>query len=136
RDAAQLLTSPPGEPGVSFTFSSPPASLRIHRDDVCEFFRAAFRIWVTELRPLCRPDWLAASCGCHGGCAEQPPPEDCLLLGELLVPLVPAPDGQWVVDSAQPVTVNQRRRPFLVHLRLLQEWLLCGPCSQVGLPST
>ncbi len=133
RDAAQLFASPPGSAGGGFMFGSPPASLRIHRDDACEFFRAAFRIWVTELRPLCRPDWLAASCGCHGGCAEHEPPEDCLLLAELGVPVVQGPGGQWVVDSAPPVAVNQRRRPFLVHLRLLQEWLLCGACGPGGL---
>jgi hypothetical protein len=127
RDAAHLLASPPGAPGTDFMFGSPPASLRIHRDDACEFLRAAWRIWVTELRPLWRPDFLGARCGCHGDCGDHEAPEDCLLLAELSVPIVDSA-GQWVVDSSADVTIDERRRPILVHQRMLQEWAACGWC--------
>jgi hypothetical protein len=30
------------------------------------------------------------------------------------------------VDSANDPIINEERRPFVVHLRMLQEWLLCG----------
>ena len=38
-----------------------------------------------------------------------------------------SPTGAWqVVGSAADVAIDESRRPFLSHLRLLQEWLLCG----------
>jgi hypothetical protein len=38
-----------------------------------------------------------------------------------------SPTGAWQVDGkARDVVVDESRRPFLAHLQLLQEWLLCG----------
>ena len=45
-----------------------------------------------------------------------------MLLAQLDVPLV---DG--LVSSTDDVIVDEERRPYLIHLRMLQEWLLCGP---------
>ncbi len=118
REAAHLLSSPPDSPPGSppdFMYGSPPATLRIHTADACEYLRAAFRIWTTELRP----EWMPLGCG-------NPPDEACLLLAELDVPIKSTLSGGWVVDDTTSVVVNEERRPFLIHLRLLQEWLLCG----------
>jgi hypothetical protein len=122
RDAFTAGGSPP-----QFFFESPPASLRIPRDLVCEWMRAAMRLWVTELRPLwqaaCAP---RASCGCTGncGCQGAEPADlgcDCILLGELRL----TRSG----DVLTGVTLDEERRPFVVHLRMLQELMLCGPCT-------
>ncbi|HSK62845.1 MAG TPA: hypothetical protein VK893_03360 [Pyrinomonadaceae bacterium] len=113
------LTSPPGD----FMFGSPPESLNINTADVTDYLRAAFRVWVTELRPR----WIARWHGCvatHFDFDKQVD-ENCVLLAELEVPLLPLSPGSWDIPDA-PIPVNQDERPFLVHLRLLQEWLLAG----------
>jgi hypothetical protein len=124
RDAFTFIPSPPESPS-EFFFASPPAELRIPRDLVCEWMRAAMRLWVTELRPIwqaqCAPRsacGCADPCGCHGTGAE---PEgmacECVLLAEI-----------HLGGSPRSATLDETRRPFLVHLRMLQELLLCGPC--------
>lgn len=60
--------------------------------------------------------------------AEGPVPDECLLLAELDVTVV-----SGVVQAPEDVTVNERCRPFLIHLGLLQQMLLCGPKS-AGVP--
>ena len=54
--------------------------------------------------------------------------DDCLLLAQLEVPIVlvgGSPTGAWQVDGiAVDIVVNESRRPVLVHMRLLQEWML------------
>lgn len=120
RSAASFLSSPLGSPPSSppdFMFGSPPAWLRIPADQACAYLRAAFRIWVTELRPL----WL----GKGQQCGTQPD-EECLLLAEVNVPLVQTLAGAWQVDDARSLVIDEERRPYLLHLRFLQEWLLCG----------
>ena len=52
RAAAQELPSP-----IDFLYGSPPSDLFIPRSEVCEWLRAAFGLWVTELRPL----WQSAA---------------------------------------------------------------------------
>jgi hypothetical protein len=117
RTAAHLPGSPPNSP-PDFMFGSPPAGLRIPAAAACAYLRAAFRIWVTELRPL----WLGAGQTCR-----TPPDEACVLLAELNVPLVQvALSGEWRVDDSRQVDINEERRPYLLPLRLLQEWVLCG----------
>jgi competence ComEA-like helix-hairpin-helix protein len=110
RDGAEL-SSPPSPPS-DFMYDSPPEGIVINQADACEYLRAAMRIWVTELRPL----WRGAACD------GSTPDEECVLLAQLGVPLV---DG--LASSDEDVIVNEEQRPFLVHLRMLQEWLLCGP---------
>ncbi|HSF33663.1 MAG TPA: hypothetical protein VLK82_24755, partial [Candidatus Tectomicrobia bacterium] len=123
RNAAQPSASPPSSP-PDFMFGSPPASLRIPRADACTYLRAAFRVWTTELRPRWRPRFDRATCGDTP--LSQSDPEGCVLLAEVVLPVIRTPDGDWAVDDTLPILVNEERRPFLLHLRFLQEWLLCG----------
>jgi hypothetical protein len=114
RAAAQELPSP-----IDFLYGSPPSTLFIPRSQVCEWLRAAFGLWMTELRPLWQSSVFAR------GCTSQTDYEDCLLLTEVDVPVLP-PGVDWSVDPSREVVINSDRRPFLLHLRMLQEWLLCG----------
>lgn len=119
--------SPP-DPGVYFRFGSPLAGIRIHVADRCTYMSAAFRIWVTEIRPLFHGAQSSAGCPCGSDSSSVPPPDECLLLAEIDVPLVFAAIGQtWKVDELNPVIIDEKRRPVLLHTRMLQEWLLCGP---------
>ena len=124
RDAAAVwLASPLSSPPGDFMFGSPPGALVINAADAMEYFRAAFRVWVTELRPR----WIARWHGCaathiEGDAAGD---EDCVLLAQLDVPLLPLSPGTWDIPN-ETIPVNQNERPFLVHLRLLQEWALFG----------
>jgi len=126
--SAVATVSSPLDPGVIFQMGSPLAGVRIHPADVCAFMSAAFRIWVTEIRPLFHSGPPSAGCGCGGAKDGPPPPDECLLLAELDVPLVNVGPGQnWQVDDLNDVTLDESRRPILLHTRMLQEWLLCGP---------
>jgi hypothetical protein len=134
RDAAAAwLTSPPSSPPSSppddFMFGSPPEFLNINAADLSEYLRAAFRVWVTELRPR----WIARWHGCAATHFEvdKPVDEDCVLLAELDVPLLPSSPGSFDIPEG-PIPVNQQERPYLVHLRLLQEWLLSGSVAAVA----
>ena len=55
--------------------------------------------------------------------------------GAVEVPIVfvgGSPTGAWQVDgSAADIAVDESRRPVLAHMRLLQEWMLCG-CALSG----
>jgi hypothetical protein len=123
------IASPPLSP-PDFMLGSPPANWRIPADLAYEYLRVAFRIWVTELRPrwakqyqpeLGCPDPLLADGDCGGG---------SLLLAELTLPLVrmalTSGAAAWVVQDPAGIEVNEDDRPYLVHLRMLQEWLLSG----------
>jgi hypothetical protein len=125
RDAAQQwlapaspLKSPPGD----FMFGSPPAFLHVRLADAGEYMRAAFRLWVTELRPK----WFDRWRGCAPGSfpTDKKDDEECVLLAEVGVPILQDGPGRWVVDDKQGVSVNENRRPYVVHLRMLQEWVL------------
>lgn len=126
RDAAKPWLSQPASPlqPADFMFGSPPAALQIRPEDACEYLNAAFRLWVTELRPKWHGRW-------HGCAADMPDDasnntEDCVLLGRVDVPVLLNSPDQWVVSDVNAVSVDDRQRPFIAHLRLLQEWLLCG----------
>jgi hypothetical protein len=130
--AAEWLSSPPASPPSSppgdFMFGSPPGFLHIRPEDVCDYMRAAFRVWVTELRPK----WIARWHGCAATHFEtdDKTEEDCVMLAEVTVPIVAASPGSFVVADSPAVEVDESRRPFVVHLRMLQEWLMCGcACS-------
>jgi len=114
--AAAQLSSPLASP-LDFMFGSPPSSLTIPAAMACTYWRAAFRIWTTELQPI----WLASGKSC-----SEVPDEDCVLLAELDVPIIQGLTGDWQVDSTRDIVVVEERRPYLLPLRLLQEWLLCG----------
>src|SRR5262249_1975568 len=116
-----------------FMFDSPPVELRIPAAQACEYLREALRVWVTELRPRYRPNWLGSGTGCNGnlpGETMAPEPEDWVVLAELNIPLVTELTGEVKVQSVSGIAINEERRPYLVHLRLLQEWLSCGPRAE------
>jgi hypothetical protein len=81
---------------------------RIPASEAGEYLRAAFRIWATELRPSLagRPR------------VGDPPGEDAVLLAEIPV--------QVQGNTATPSPPDEARRPYLICLRMLQEWLLSG----------
>jgi hypothetical protein len=117
RTAAQ--NSDPNSPSTFMT-NAPPTGLRISANTTCDYWQTAFRIWATELRPK----WRAY---CTDG---DVPDEDRLLLAELSLLITQTLSGDWQVymppDGTPPVNVNEQNRPRLLHLRLLQEWMLCG----------
>jgi hypothetical protein len=161
RNAAPLIESSLGSP-PDFPHGSPlESSMHINSAEACDYLRAAFRLWVTELRPRWRGydhytvkegDYLATIAAkfnttdatlaalnhvdesmLEAGmvlkipmlyCDGMPPDEECLLLAELDVPLL---NGQ--ADDMTNENIHEERRPYLVHLRMLQEWLLCGTRS-------
>lgn len=138
-DLSTPIASPP-----AFDLGDPPAGLAIPADDCGEYLRALFRVWTTELRPA----WIArfeaghVGCGCAADC-DCAPAEDCVLLAELAIPVLLDSPGVWVVSDTSPVEIDQSRRPFLLHMRMLQEWLLtncacvageAGPAAPVILP--
>lgn len=127
RDAAfSWLTSPPSSPPSSpptdFMFGSPPAWLHIDVGDAAEYMRAAFRVWVTELRPK----WIARWHGCAPAnfASDDAAEENCVLLAELKVPLTLTSPITITLDDQATVIKNEDERPYVVHLRMVQEWLL------------
>ncbi len=122
---SQWLSSPSSPP-----VTSPPMVLQIKTDDICEYMRAAFRLWVTELRIKLSDRKTDCAVEMIGGTDI----EDCVLLAELRIPLVPLASGFKVSDTKETV-VNEENRPFLLHLRMLQEWMLCGYGSSTGTTS-
>lgn len=98
------MTSPPGDA----------SQIYLSAFDAPGFLRAAFLVWVTEVRPRLAAKSGACGCGC--------PDEECVLLAELTFEV----SRIWQVVGT--VAVDESRRPFLLETRLLQEWLL----NQVG----
>ena len=121
-EVSSPLSSPLSPP--DFLYGSPPAGVTIPAAHACEYLRAAFRLWVTELRPLWQPNWFREWQCCDHKSTEQEEParEECVLLAELDVPIT----DEMRVKDPNLIRLNEDRRPFLVHLQLLQEWLLCG----------
>jgi len=122
------LSSPPcASGGIHFNFGSPRLSLRLDPLLAADYWLASLRVWIEEIRPrvhaLC-----TAGCGCSGcsGQSTDPcPPDDCLLLARIDVPVVGGGgSGEWHVDDKRAVLIDDSRRPLLAHLRLLQEWAL------------
>lgn len=101
---------------------SPPISLEIHPEDVAEYIRLAFRLWVTELRNVLSERETGCAVEMTGGKKL----EDCVLLAELKIPLEFVSPG-WKVSDTEEVEVDEENRPFLLHLRMLQEWMLNEP---------
>ena len=92
RQAADAVGSPPGT--LDFSQTAPPSSLRIPASHRGEYLEAAFRVWVTDLRPR-----LTNGPGGSCGARLAGPDEECVLLGELAIPLLnDALSGEWLVD--------------------------------------
>ncbi|HKV10068.1 MAG TPA: hypothetical protein VJ725_18150 [Thermoanaerobaculia bacterium] len=138
RDAVQPIGSPPPSPltsplgacGIHFNFGSPLTSARLDPALLGDYLRAAFRVWIEEIRPrvhgLC-----AGGCNCCGGTQDNPcTPDECVLLARVDVPVVSLGAGEWRVDDLKTVSIDESRRPLLVHLRLIQEWVTSGGWSK------
>jgi len=114
----EWLAAPPSPP-----MTSPPVLLQIRADDFCDYLRAAFRLWATELRNVLSE----RKTGCAVEMTGADKIEDCVLLAELRVPLESLASG-WKVSDTKEIQVIEENRPFLLHLRMLQELMLCGGC--------
>ncbi|HEV7505506.1 MAG TPA: hypothetical protein VGS07_11385 [Thermoanaerobaculia bacterium] len=142
RNAVQTVGSPPSSPlgsplssplgagGVHFSFGSPLTSAKLDPLLLGDYLRAAFRVWVEEIRPrvhgLC-----ACDCGCGGDHGASPAaPDECVLLARVDIPVVSLGGGEWRVDDTKSLSIDESRRPLLVHMRLLQEWAISGGWSK------
>lgn len=129
--AASPITSPPaGSPPDFMIDDSPPGQMRVRADEACNFMRIAFGLWTTELRPRWRPaqfNTQSTSCAPDGTDAGTITDDNCVLLADLRVPLT----NQVLLDTTQKVRVLEERRPYLIHLRMLQEWLMCGSFDEI-----
>ncbi|HLM66003.1 MAG TPA: hypothetical protein VK358_00680, partial [Longimicrobium sp.] len=100
------------------TLASPPAPnddpILLPAADAPEILRRAMRLWVTEVRPAIRA-LEDAGAGC-GGANDA---DCCVLLAEMDLHVT---DG-WAVSVNQP-PLREDLRPYLLHTRLLQEWLI------------
>jgi hypothetical protein len=128
RSAAYLESSPPSGSPPDFMYGSPPEKLRIHTSLAYEYLRAAFRVWVTELRPRWQPRWVGKGQSCADSSNGTGGGGDCVMLAEVSFNVVRAGSGNdWQVENggnANAVNINEERRPYLLHLRMVQEWLL------------
>src|SRR5437764_69943 len=119
-----VAASPPASPPIAsppceepeLVFSSPPSTLAIPRDQMCDYLGGAFRIWSTEMRPLLRTS-CGCECGCGGDCgcgaaAAGDACEDEVLLGALSLPLTRTPEGVIEVDTG--ADVDDADRPYLL----------------------
>ncbi|HYI13094.1 MAG TPA: hypothetical protein VEK57_28870 [Thermoanaerobaculia bacterium] len=119
------LTSPVSSPldgGAALVFGSPLISVNLNPGLAQEYYRAAFRVWIEDLRPK-----VHAVCACSGGCCggsshDMPKADECLLLARVSVPVIRT-SGNWVVDDLGTIEIDESRRPMLLHLRMLQELL-------------
>jgi hypothetical protein len=124
--ATEVESSPPAPLG--FLDMPPPAALRIPRAAAADHFEALFAFWVTRLRARARSGDNVAECGCCGGPGELDAGADCLRIATVAVPIAhDAISGDLLVDDATPIEVDEAVRPHLLHLRMLQEWMLAGP---------
>lgn len=115
-DVATMDLSPPASPPTYRRF-------RIAARDACAWLNDALRVWITEIRPRHRAEFLDGA-----GCGEGTPsvgPEACLLLGTLLIPT----NAQGRAVSAG-IVVEETKRPLLGTMRFWQEWQLCGPTNR------
>jgi hypothetical protein len=104
--------------------ASPPAMdnspILLPAGEAREILREAFGVWVTEVRPAIRGEENPNTCGDAGG-------ECCVLLAEVDLSVT----RDWAVvgptgDAPDPILVSEDSRPYLLHTRLLQEWLLAN----------
>ncbi|HEY2900422.1 MAG TPA: hypothetical protein VGL59_07600 [Polyangia bacterium] len=125
--AAAPMVSPPPGPQPVLIEASPPSGLSVPASAVPDYLRAALRLWVTELRPRWRPNWLGDKGGCTGGGGLAATDQgNQVLLAALTVPIVPPGLGAagFTVTSAADVVIAEDARPLLLPTRLLEELLI------------
>ncbi|HEU0076755.1 MAG TPA: hypothetical protein VFQ76_03840, partial [Longimicrobiaceae bacterium] len=101
------------------TLASPPAPtddpILLPAGEAPEILRRALLLWATEVRPAIRAlEPGGDSCGEGDG-------ECCVLLAEMDLSVT----GGWAVGVNQP-PLREDLRPYLLHTRLLQEWLIAA----------
>jgi hypothetical protein len=124
RHSVHTIDSPlASPPAVHISLGSPLASLNVNPLRWEEAAAAAFRVWVTEIRPMVHTV-CPGGCGCcsDSKSSESKDEDDCLLLARIDIPVVPVPGG-WQVSDVHPPSKDESRRPLLVSLRVQQEWL-------------
>lgn len=122
---------PPCPPVEAFMAAAPPAALAIPRDQAATFLRAALRLWTTELLPC----WRAAVAGCGHDCGTAGTPAadaDCVTLAHLVVDVLADAAENRLLVGPGGVLVDEERRPCLVDLRVLQEWVIRGAGAESG----
>ena len=140
RDAVLIPGSPPDAPPASppdlppdFMKDLPAIHLRVAPSNACRYLNAAFRLWVTELRPLWRPATLGEKPCCGKKEEKDPADENCVLLARLNVPIIEDKlTGKVLIDGNEHVLIDEEMRPVIAHQRFLQEWLLCGTRAAAG----
>lgn len=124
------LTSPDFMPGA------PDPDLYIPEDNACEFLASAFRIWTTELRPKC----LNKGAAYGAGSQVDPPFPHAPTSGAILLAAVNfsvrrgVVSNEWVANiqsDGSDLILDESTRPYLIHLRMLQEWMICGRESRI-----
>ncbi len=105
-----LLGGDPGSPPSSPPLGPPLADLTLHPDDAVAARTAAWRAWITAVRP--------ALAGGAAGCPDGG--EACVLLGRLEFEVAEGSPGPQVAGA---VAIDEADRPWLLHTRLLQEWV-------------
>jgi len=96
--------------------SSTSSTLRLHPDRAAECLQAAFRVWVTEVRPHLLNNGEP--------CTDSSVLADCVLLASLKLKIEEIEGIRRIVGNN--IELDQTERPYLLHTRLLQEWLLSG----------
>lgn len=125
--AAAGAAAVPPPPKPRLIDGAPPMMLSVPAALLPDYLRAALRLWVTELRPQWRPNWLGDKHGCTGdelfASADQ---GNRVLLAALSVPIeLPALNSAvWMVAPSPAITITEDQRPFVLPLRFLQEWLV------------
>lgn len=123
RLAATAVASPPET--VDFS-TPPPASLKLPSANRAAYLQAAFRTWITEVRPRLHPG---------AGDARLVPDEQFVLLGEITVPVqMDGLSGDWLLDRDRSIGLLEDRRPYVMQHRLTQEWLLQSGARGAELP--
>ncbi|MCA9559652.1 MAG: hypothetical protein KC583_13945 [Myxococcales bacterium] len=98
--------------------AAPPIVATVPPTERCAYLREAIRLFVVEIRPTLIAD--------NRGASNLPPGEARLLLATLRVPVAHHVEHGWRFDEAREVEIDERRRPILAHLRLLQSQLACA----------
>ena len=115
--------------------TTPLSRLLIPVDQAANYWRTAFHIWTTEVRPF----WQATASDGSVGIPDEP----AILLARLNMAISASAQGQWTVATpashqgrkgkghsavaaAQSIVLDDSDRPYLLSLRLLQEWMHSG----------
>ena len=140
RTALEPLQTDPGTAVDPIYLPAPDPGLTLGAARMREYLRAAFELWVTEIRPLARAGACDQGCRCRSivgqvasspcGCGSTGAAaisdscgDDQVLLAALHLPVDEGADGHLVVRE-EGSEVDVSARPWVLSTRFLQEWLL------------